>query len=100
MSIKLNQLAAKPQLIKFILDDEDVIKEYGESIEFYSYDRQPLDIFMKIANANQHDLGSMIDIVRTLILDDAGKQIISDEEMLPSDVLIKAIGKIVEKLGK
>ena len=98
--MKLNQLAAKPQLIKFELNDEDIVKEFGEPVEFYSYDRQPLEVFMRLANANQQDMGQMIDIVRTLILDENGKQIITGDAMLPSKVLIACIAKIVETLGK
>jgi hypothetical protein len=98
--MKLNQLAAKPQLIKFELNDEDIVKEFGEPLEFHSYDRQPLDVFMRLANANQQDMGQMIDIVRTLILDENGKQIITGDAMLPSKVLIACIAKIVETLGK
>jgi len=98
--MKLNQLAAKPKLIPFILDDEDTVKEFGEPVEFYSYDRQPLEVFMKLASAQQQDMSSMIDIVRTLILDEEGKQILVGENMLPSTLLIRAIAKIVEKLGK
>ena len=98
--MKLNQLAAKPKLIPFSLDDEETVKEFGEPVEFYSYDRQPLEVFMKLASAQQQDMSSMIDIVRTLILDEDGKQIIRGENMLPSTLLIRAIAKIVEKLGK
>ena len=98
--MKLSQLAAKPQLIKFVLDDEETIKEHGEAIEFWSWDRQPLEVFMKLANAQQNDTGGMIDVVRTLILDENGKQVIKGETMLPSNVLIKVIAKIVETLGK
>lgn len=98
--MKLNQIAAKPQLIKFVLDDEDTVKEFGEAIEFWSWDRQPLDVFMKLANAQSSDAGAMIDIVKNLILDDEGKPVISNDNMLPSHVLIKVIAKIVERLGK
>lgn len=98
--MKLSQLAAKPQLIKVELDDADTLKEFGESIEFYTWDRQPLDIFMKLANAQQQDIGQMIDIVRTMILDEAGKTIIEKDNMLPTTVLLRAIQKIVESLGK
>lgn len=98
--MKLNQLAAKPQLIKFTLDDEDVIKEFGEPIEFYSWDRQPIDVFMKLANANQQDMKVMVDIIRTMILDEDGKEIIKGENTLPSGILIKVIAKVVESLGK
>jgi hypothetical protein len=98
--MKLSQLAAKPQLIKVELDDADTQKEFGEAIEFYTWDRQPLDIFMKLANAQQQDIGQMIDIVRTMILDEAGKPIIDKDSMLPTNVMLRAIQKIVESLGK
>lgn len=98
--MKLSQLAAKPQLIKLTLEDEEVVKEFGEPIEFWTWDRQPLDTFMKLANSDHANAGAMIDVVRTLILDENGKEVITKDNMLPSTVLIKVISKIVETLGK
>ena len=98
--MKLSQLAAKPQLIQLTIDDEATIKEHGEAIEFWTWDRQPLETFMKLANSDQANAGAMIDVVRTLILDEKGKEIITKDTMLPSGVLIKVISKIVETLGK
>lgn len=98
--MKLSQLAAKPQLIKIELDDEDTIKEYGESLEFYTWDRQPLETFMKLAGSKEGDSSQMISIVKTLILDEDGKEIIKDELMLPASILIKVVSKIVDALGK
>lgn len=98
--MKLSQLAAKPQLIKIELNDEEIVKEFGEPIEFWTWDRQPLDTFMKIASASNSDPSSIIGIVKTLILDEAGKEIIKGDNMLPTNVLMKVIAKIVETLGK
>lgn len=98
--MKLNQLAAKPQLIEIRLDDEAIVKEYGEPIEFYTWDRQPLDTFMKLANAQAQDTSKLVDVVKTLILDENGKEIIQGENMIPSHLLVKVIEKIVERLGK
>lgn len=98
--MKLSQLAAKPQLIKIELGDEEIVKEFGEPIEFWTWDRQPLDTFMKIASASNNDPSSIIAIVKTLILDEAGKEIIRGDNMLPTSVLMKVIAKIVETLGK
>jgi hypothetical protein len=98
--MKLSQIAAKPKLVPFILDDEDTVKEFGEPVEFYSWDRQPLDMFMKLANADQQDMSTMIGLVKTLILDEEGKEIIKGDNMLPSSLLIKVISKVVETLGK
>jgi hypothetical protein len=98
--MKLSQLAAKPQLIKMVLEDESTVAEFGEAVEFWTWDRQPLETFMKLANSDQANISSMIDIVRTLILDENGKEVITKDNMLPSTVLIKVISKIVETLGK
>ena len=100
MGLKINQLAAKPQLVKLELDAPELVEAFGEVIEFWTWDRQPLDTFMKLASANQQDYAKMLDVVRTLILDEEGKQVIQGENTLPSKVLIAAVAKIVELLGK
>jgi len=98
--MKLSQLTAKPQLIEVSLDDEATITEFGEAITFHTWDRQPMDVFMKLANATSTDTSSIIGIVRTLILDEKGKEVLKDDAMLPTHVLMKAIGKVTELLGK
>ena len=98
--MKLNSLTSKPQLIEIELNDEDTIKEFGESITFHTWDRQPLDVFMKLASADHTNTGGVIGIVRTLILDEKGKEILKDDAMLPTHILMKAIGKVTELLGK
>ena len=99
--MKLSQLAAKPQLIKIIIDDEDTIKEFNEPLEFYTWDRQPLDTFMSLASSQQgENIGSMVSIVRKMILTEEGKEVIQGDMVLPSHILVKAISKIVELLGK
>jgi hypothetical protein len=98
--MKLSQLTAKPQLIDIHIDDEDTIKEFGEAIQFWTWDRQPMDVFMKLAGSGTNDTANIISIVRTLILDEKGKEILKDDEMLPTHVLMKAIAKVTELLGK
>ena len=61
--MKLSQLTAKPQLIEVTIDDEDTIKEFGEAITFHTWDRQPMDVFMKLANATGNDTIGIISIV-------------------------------------
>lgn len=98
--MKLAALASKPQLIELTLDDAEVIASYGEALTFHTWDHQPLEVFMKLASVTQDNASGVIDIVRTLILDENGKQIIQGEIMLPTDTLMAAIGKIVDLLGK
>lgn len=98
--MKLSQIAAKPQLIQVTLNDEDTVKEFGEALEFHTWDRQPIDTFMQLASLGQKDPKAMLEIIRTLILDENGKQIIVGDSMLPSNVLLRVVSKIVDLLGK
>lgn len=98
--MKLSQLSAKPVLIEVTIDDEDTVKQYGEPITFFTWDRQPMEVFLKLANMSQNDIGSIINIVRTLILDEKGKEVLTNDNMLPTNVLMKAIAKVTDILGK
>jgi hypothetical protein len=98
--MKLSQLTSEPKLIEIAIDDKDTVKEYGEAITFFTWDRQPMEVFMRLANVTEKDGSQIIDIVKTLILDENGKPILNDKNMLPTGVLMKAIAKVTESLGK
>ena len=98
--MKLTALASKPQLITVVLDDEEVIEQYGEAIEFYTWDKQPLDTYLSLASMDYNDQRAVMSVVKTLILDENGKEIVNDENVLPVAVLLKAITKLTESLGK
>jgi hypothetical protein len=99
--MKLSQIAAKPKLIEVSIDDEEVIKEYAEPLTFYTWDRQPMDVFTRMANLSEtNDISGLLDIVRTLVLDEDGKEILTTESTLPTSILMKVISKVTEHLGK
>jgi hypothetical protein len=99
--MKLSQIAAKPKLIEVCIDDEDIIKEYAEPLTFFTWDRQPMDVFTRMANLSESsDIAGLLDIVRTLVLDEDGKEILTKESTLPTSVLMKVISKVTEHLGK
>jgi len=98
--MKLTQLAAKPQLVKIELTDEDVVKEFGEPLEFWIYDRQPMDKFVRLAQMRGEDMSELITAVNEMVLDEEGNPIVKDGLMLPTNVMTKVIGKVVETLGK
>lgn len=100
MAIKINQIASKPQLVRVVLDDDATKTELGDELEFWTWDRQPLDKFMKLASIKNDDPQEIIAIVRELILDEEGKVVIKDDVMLPTQILIRVIQKVVEVLGK
>lgn len=98
--MKLSSLAAKPKLVEVVLDDAETVREYGEAVSFWTWDRQPLDVFMKLASAQQANQSEMVGIMNSLMLDEGGKPIVSADAMLPTTLLIRAIGKLTENLGK
>ena len=98
--MKLSQICSEPQLIEIKLDDKEIVKEYGEAVVFYTYDRQPMEVFMRLANIEQKNTAELIGIVKTLILDEEGKPILNEKNMLPTKILMKAIAKVTEQLGK
>lgn len=98
--MKLSQLAGKPQLIEITIDDEDIVAEFGEALTFHTWDRQPMDTFLKLAAVDAQNYASIIDAVIMLVLDDAGKPILNKETSLPTKVMMRVITKVVEGLGK
>jgi hypothetical protein len=98
--MKLAELASKPKLIKVELTSKEIVKEYGEALEFWTWDRQPMKQFVKLANIEGSNFDTIMDSVRDLVLDEDGNQIITEEVTLPTTVLMQVIGKVVETLGK
>jgi hypothetical protein len=98
--MKLAELAAEPKLIKIILDDEDLVKKYDEPLEFWIWDRQPIDSYMRMAKSTTDNFDDIVTAVNEMILDEEGKRIMEGNVMLPTNVLMKAFTKVIETLGK
>lgn len=98
--MKITQIAAKPQLTKLVIDDAAILERYGEAVEFWTWDRQPLDVFMTVANAGADQQNTIIEVIHKLILDEHGNQVVRDGVTIPGDILILAIEKITAMLGK
>ena len=98
--MKLTQLTAKPQLVKIEIADEDVVKEFGEALEFWIWDRQPMDKFIRLAQMKGEDMSELIAAVNDMVLDEEGNPVVKDGLVLPTNVMTKVIGKVVETLGK
>jgi hypothetical protein len=98
--MKLKDLAKTPELIKITIDDAEIVEQYGEALDFYAMDRQPMETFLKFAAGDQGDQGQMANILKEMILDEEGKPVINEGYMLPSKVMLAAFAKLVEQLGK
>lgn len=97
--MKLSQLASKPQLVKIEIDDKDTVKEYGEPLEFYIYDRQSIDTYMRLASLDESNQSQIIDLINGMVYDESGELILKDGFTLPVNVLSKVITKVVANLG-
>ena len=98
--MKLSELAKEPQLQKIVITNETIVEKYGEELEFYIYDRQPLDIFTKLADVNDKNVGDYIHVLKDIILDEKGNSVCNDKMVLPIDVLTEALKLIGDHLGK
>lgn len=98
--MKLKDLAAKPQLTEMIIDEKEIVEEYGEALSFYVHDRLPIEQYTKLASLNTKDTGEMFLAMKDLILDDEGFPVMADGMVLPMNVLSAAVVKVTEMLGK
>jgi len=82
------------------LSDEETVAEFGEALEFWTWDRQPMDVFLKLAAIDHSNTSTVVEAVRDLVLDEAGKPIIKGDITLPTKVMMRVITAVVESLGK
>jgi len=98
--MKLSELAKKPTLQKITITEESLVKKYGDELEFYVYDRQPLDVFTKLADVKEDNIGEYMTILTEIIRNEDGEPVMTDELTLPIDVMTESIKLIGEHLGK
>tara|TARA_R110002020_G_scaffold170331_3_gene359940 strand:- start:4586 stop:4882 length:297 start_codon:yes stop_codon:yes gene_type:complete len=98
--MKLADLAAEPKLIPVTLDSELIVEKYGEPLEFWILDRQPIDKYLQMARTSEDNMDQMVVAVNEMILNEEGNPIVSEGKMLPSTVLMEAFTKVIEALGK
>jgi hypothetical protein len=96
----LTLLAAKPALTKLTLDDAEIVEQYGEPLEFYTWDRQPLDVFLKLSNNIGKDQNAVVDSLKTLVLNAEGNPVMTDGALLPIKVMVAVLAKVMDSLGK
>jgi hypothetical protein len=96
--MKLKDLAAKPKLVKVVLDDAKIIELYDEPVEFWMWDRQDLMVYIKLSALSQ-DRTQLMDLIRELILDETGKPMLEPNEIVPIEILVPLATSVVNHLG-
>lgn len=96
--MELKALAAKPQLVKVEVNSEPVVAAYGESLEFWMWDRQDIPTYLKLAQLKE-DRTAIFNIVKDVVLDKDGQPVLQDGEMLPIEIMIPVLEAAVKQLG-
>ena len=97
--MKLSALAKKPQLEKITIDDEAIVEKYGESPEFYIYDRYEMDVYMRLMNTEENDFHRMSQVCKELIMNEDGTPMLEKDDILPGDISIKVVETVIQHLG-
>ena len=97
--MKISELSKKPQLTKITLSSPSIVERYGDEIEFWMWDRQPLDVFAKLSTGDGAD-AHVVELISKLILDEDGNNVIKDGHTLPIDVITECMTEIGKILGK
>lgn len=97
--MKLSELSTTPKLINIVIDDEDVIDQYKEPIEFWIYDRQSMSTFMKLATVDESGIAELAEVILDLVLDEDGKPMLTNGATPPPTIMMKVVSKVVEALG-
>jgi hypothetical protein len=95
----LRAAAKKPKLEKITLDSEYVIKAYGEPLDFYMWDRQPMPTYIHLSTIDQSDTKAMLDAIQSMVLDATGKPMLGPDDQLEPNVMIDMINAVVAQLG-
>ena len=96
--MELKKLATKPNLIKVIVDKDTIVEAYGEPLEFYMWDRQPLPTYLRLSQLQEDEL-AIFEIMKDLVLDEKGNGVLNDGEMLPIEIMVPVIETALKQLG-
>ena len=97
----IKKYAKKPQLIEIVLDDESIVKEYGETITFWMMDYVDINTYFDFFKSQSEKDGAELNmLIRKIILNKEGEPAIGPDEALPIDIAIAALTKVNETLGK
>jgi len=97
----ISKFAKKPTLTKLVMDDPEVIEQYGDTIEFHILDQMSISTYFEFYKLQQdQDSDKLNDLLRKIVLKDDGTPALTEEEIFPVDLTLGLLVKINEFLGK
>lgn len=99
--MNISEFAKKPELIKIEINDPTIVDKYGDAITFYIYDNIDISTYFEFYKSQSDNDGEKVNaMLRRLILNEKGKPVIGDEQILPIDLALNALHEINDHLGK
>lgn len=99
--MNIQQFAKKPELIKILIDEPEILSNYDEPISFWIYDNVDINTYFDYFKSQSDGDGEKIyGILRKLIKDEQGQPCIPEDHILPVDLAIASLTAINQRLGK
>jgi hypothetical protein len=95
--MKLNDIVQEATLEKFIIVDEDIVAEYGDELEFYSYPDVAIESLIFIEE-NDVNYDETVDILKLIILNSNGTPVITSGYKMPNRVMLAAYNLMKQAL--
>jgi len=87
--MKLNSIVQSATLERFIIDDEEIVAEYGDELEFYAYHDAAL-AGLNFIEEHEVTYEETVDILKLLILNKDGLPVVKSGYKLPNKVMLAA----------
>jgi hypothetical protein len=98
--MELKTAIRRPELVKLTLDDAETIATYGEALDFWVQDPQPMHVYAELVTLRDNDFAQIIEVMRRLVLDSQGQPMIGDGETLPHRTLVRVVERVMNRLGE
>jgi hypothetical protein len=97
----ISTLAKKPELVKLEINDEDIVRDFGEPISFYIMDQIDVSTYFDFYKFQQNqDSDLLMSVLRKLILKEDGSRSIAEDSVLPVNLTLAVLVRINDFLGK
>jgi hypothetical protein len=99
--MNITEIAKTPELEEVILDDQEIVDAYGEKISFWMFDNVGINTYFDFFKfQSTQDGEALMAVLRKVILTPDGEPALKESDVLPMDVVLAAMSKISEHLGK
>jgi hypothetical protein len=99
--MNIADLAKTPELVQIVLDEEEIVSKYGDTVTFWTKNFVDINTYFKFFS-EQADLknGGIGGALKEMILTAEGTPAIPSDQDLPADLMLAVLGRLNKHLGK